>query len=278
MTVRLIHMTDIHFGKENAEAVEAATAFAHATPHDLMVVSGDVTQTGTPVQFQCARDWLARLPQPLICCAGNHDTAYYNVPIRIVNPWGRYRRWIGETQGVTFEKPGLWVRTINTARGFQLRRNWSKGSADLGDFRDAGLALAKAPADCLRVAVCHHPLMEVLGEPITAEVTRGKAAAAILAEHEVDLVLTGHLHVPFAVTLPVGDERLHSIGGSTLSLRERGVPIGFNLIEAEAEVIRVQALGWINGAFETVKSWTLPRRQRAGASAQGLPSAAALSS
>ena len=276
--IRLIHMTDIHFGSENVEAIEAATAFANATPHDLMVVSGDVTQTGTPAQFECAKRWLARLPKPMVCCAGNHDTAYYNVPLRILRPWGRYRHWIGEIQGITFEKPGLAAYTLNTARGIQFRRNWSKGAANLDDFRTAGQALAKAPPEALRVLVCHHPLMEVLGEPITAEVTRGKAAAAILAEHEVDLVLTGHLHIPFAVTLPVGDEKLHSVGGSTLSTRERGVPIGFNVIEADAEALRVQALGWKDGAFDVVKSWTLPRRQRGAAAAQALPSAAAVSS
>jgi hypothetical protein len=102
--------------------------------------------------------------------------------------------------------------------------------------------------------------MEVLGEPITSEVRRGKQAAAILAENKVDLVMTGHLHVPFAVTMPVGDERTHAIGGSTLSTRERGVPIGFNVVEAEHEIIRVRAMGWTGSAFEAVRSWTLPRR------------------
>jgi 3',5'-cyclic AMP phosphodiesterase CpdA len=196
----------------------------------------------------------------MVVCAGNHDTTYYNVPLRILRPWGRYRHWIGAIEDVEHNAPGLSVRTLNTARGIQFRRNWSKGSADLKDFRRAGQALEKAPDDALKVIVCHHPLMEVLGEPITAEVSRGKAASAILAEHNVDLVLTGHLHIPFAVTLPVGDERTHAIGGSTLSIRQRGVPLGFNVIEAERDIIRVQAMGWVENRFEVVKSWTLPRR------------------
>jgi hypothetical protein len=29
------------------------------------------------------------------------------------------------------------VRTLNTARGIQLRRNWSKGIAELCDFEEA---------------------------------------------------------------------------------------------------------------------------------------------
>ena len=271
MTVRLIHMTDVHFCVHHPEAVEAATAFANDTPHDLMVVSGDVTQAGKPNEFQAAAAWLEKLPNPMIACAGNHDTTYYNVPLRILRPWGRYRRWIGPIEGEVHDSPGLSVRTLNTARGIQMRRNWSKGSADLADFRRGAAALSEqAPDGALRVIVCHHPLLEVLGEPITAEVSRGKAAAAILAEHKVDLVLTGHLHIPFAVTLPVGDERTHSIGGSTLSMRQRGVPLGFNVIEAERDVIRVQAMGWTDSRFEVVKSWTLPRRGAKSPAAQAL--------
>jgi 3',5'-cyclic AMP phosphodiesterase CpdA len=260
MTLRLIHMTDIHFTIEHKAAMEAATAFAHETPHDLLVVSGDVTQRGLPCEFEAFAAWLQTAPKPQIVCPGNHDTTYYNVAMRIIRPWGRYRHWIGPTQGVEHHSPGLAVRTLNTARGIQLRRNWSKGIAELSDFEEAGAALARAPAGALRVLVCHHPLMEVLGEPITSEVRRGKQAAAILARHQVDLVMTGHLHVPFAVTMPVGDERTHAIGGSTLSTRERGVPIGFNVVEAEPDLIRVRAHGWTGSAFEVVKSWTLPRR------------------
>ncbi|HEX8570615.1 MAG TPA: metallophosphoesterase [Caulobacteraceae bacterium] len=269
MTVRLIHFTDIHFGAVNMQAVEAATAFAHETEHDLLVISGDITQTGRPAEFEACAAWMTGLP-PHIVCPGNHDTAYYNVWLRIVAPWARYRRWIGATEDVEHRGAGLSVRTLNTARGIQFRRNWSKGAADLKDFDAAGraVAAASAPGD-LRVIVCHHPLMEVLGEPITGEVTRGRAAATVLNRHAIDVVMTGHLHVPFAATFPCGDERTHCVGASTLSLRERGVPIGFNVVEAEDDVIRVRAMGWNGSSFDLVKSWSLPRRRRDAAPQTG---------
>lgn len=261
MTVRILHFTDVHFGTEDVRAVEMATAYALEHPHDLTVISGDVTQTGVPAEFTAAAAWLQRLPGPLITCAGNHDTTYYNVPMRILKPWGRFRRWIGEIEGQEHRGPGLAVRTLNTARGVQLRRNWSKGQANLGRFRSAAQALAECGNETLRVIVCHHPLMEVLGEPITGDVTRGKAAAAILNEHRVDLVLGGHFHYPFAATYPVGDERTHGVGASTLSTRRRGVPLGFTVIEAEPEVIRVQAMTCEGEAPALCRSWILPRRK-----------------
>ena len=261
MTVRILHFTDVHFGAQEDRLIELATAYAHDHAHDLIVVSGDLTQTGRPREFMKAQAWLERLPRPLVTCAGNHDTTYYNLALRCLKPWGRFRHWIGPIEGQEHRSPGLAVRTVNTARGIQMRRNWAKGSARLRDFRAAGKALeASSPGD-LRVVVCHHPLMEVLGEPITGDVTRGKAAAAILAQHRVDLVLGGHFHHPFASILPVGDERTHCAGASTLSVRKRGVPQGFNVIEADESSIRISALDFVGDALVEGRRWSLPRRR-----------------
>jgi len=260
VTVRILHFTDVHFGTEDPRAVEAATAYAQANAHDLTVVSGDLTQTGVQPEFEAAAAWLKRLPGPVITCAGNHDTAYYNVAMRVLNPWGRFQRWIGPVQGQEHRSPGLAVRTLNTARGVQVRRNWSKGRARLEDFRAAAKALA-CEDDTLTVIVCHHPLMEVLGEPITGDVTHGKRAAAILAEHRIDLVLGGHFHHPFAATYPVGDERCHGVGAGTLSTRRRGVPLSFSVIEADTLEVRVQAMDCDDGRVCPGRSWRLKRRQ-----------------
>jgi 3',5'-cyclic AMP phosphodiesterase CpdA len=260
MLVRLLHFTDVHFGTEDPAAIEAATRFAHETPHDLIVVSGDLTQTGVAREFEAAAAWLKQLPGAVITCAGNHDTTYYNVPMRLLKPWGRFNHWIGPVQGVEHRSPGLAVRTLNTARGIQMRRNWSKGRAELSDFREAAEALA-VEDDTLTVIVCHHPLMEVLGEPITGDVKRGKEAAAILAQHRVDLVLGGHFHHPFAATYPVVDERTHGVGAGTLSTRRRGVPLSFGVIEADTQEIRVQAMDCDGGRICPGRSWTLKRRK-----------------
>ena len=79
-------------------------------------------------------------------------------------------------------------------------------------------------------------------------------------EGGVDLILTGHVHAPFGHPLPFGDGRTYAVGASTLSLRERGVPAGFNVIEADEADIRVTALGWIKTHFEPQRSWGFDRR------------------
>jgi 3',5'-cyclic AMP phosphodiesterase CpdA len=127
--------------------------------------------------------------------------------------------------------------------------------------------LARAAAGTLRVALCHHPLVEITGGPMTARVRGGSACASILAKGEVDLVLSGHIHTPFALALPCHDERTYAVGAATLSLRERGAPAGFNVIEADEETMTVTAQGWTGSHFEPYRTWSLPRRQAAPPSA-----------
>jgi 3',5'-cyclic AMP phosphodiesterase CpdA len=159
---------------------------------------------------------------------------------------------------------------FNTARGAQPRANWSKGQARLKDAERVCALLRGQAGAGLKVVICHHPLMEVTGGPMTGLVWGGAEASRILAEGGVDLILTGHVHMPFAHALPFGDERTYNVGASTLSLRERGCPAGFNLIEADEGEIRVTALGWTGSGFEPQRTWGFDRRS-AGAHSSALP-------
>ena len=76
-------------------------------------------------------------------------------------------------------------------------------SIDLDQTRTAAEALRQAPVGALRVLACHHPLVEMIGAPMTGDVKRGEAAALIFVEAGVDLIMTGHVHVPFA--LPINE-------------------------------------------------------------------------
>jgi 3',5'-cyclic AMP phosphodiesterase CpdA len=150
---------------------------------------------------------------------------------------------------------------VVTARGWQARANWSKGVIDLEQTRKAAEALRQAPVGALRVLACHHPLVEMIGAPMTGEVKRGEAAARIFAEAGVDLITTGHVHVPFALPIGLGDHRCHAVGCGTLSQRERGSPPSFNQIDWDAHHIRVTAMAWTGDRFEPDERWRLPRRQ-----------------
>jgi 3',5'-cyclic AMP phosphodiesterase CpdA len=261
--MRIAHLSDIHFGGENKGAVAAAFDRLAAEPPDLTVISGDLTVAGAAAEYAAAGEWtggLAARGCRLLMLPGNHDTPTFDIPVRLTAPWGRWRRAFGPSDGVTFDAPGLAVIGFNTARGVQPRLNWSKGAVDRRQVRHAAARLASAPAGALRVAACHHPLVELPDGPMSGRVWGGAHAAQALAEAKADLVLTGHIHAPFAMAYPYGDGQTLAVGASTLSVRERGAPAGYNLIEADGPEIRVTALGWGGHAFAPWRSWAFARR------------------
>ena len=260
--LRLLHLTDIHFGAENTLAAAAAADYAHGEPFDLLVLSGDVTQDGRPIEFEAAARWYGALPGPKMVTPGNHDMPQVH-PARLFHPFARYEKRFGPAGSAWFDAPGLAVRAFNTARGIQFRPNWSKGALAPGQARAVAADLARTPSGTLKVAVCHHPLVEVPHGPMTGRVIGGPAGAKLLAEAGVDLILSGHVHTPFAFPLPYADGLTWSVGAATLSLRERGTPAGFNVIEAEPDGVLVKAMGWTGSRFETSRTWAFERRQAA---------------
>ena len=257
--LRLLHLSDIHFGCQNKPAIAAAAEFALDSPFDAVIVTGDITQSGERQEFAAAAAWMKALPGPQVFTPGNHDTPYLGLIARLFWPFRRYGDHFGPAWLDERPAPGLNVQGINTARGMQVRLNWSKGAIRHSDAARACAAMGAA-GDDLRVVICHHPLMEVTGGPMTGRVRGGARAAETLALGGADLILTGHVHIPFAHPLPFGDQRTYAVGAGTLSLRERGRAAGFNVIEADAEQIAVTAMAWTGSHFEAERTWGLERR------------------
>lgn len=260
--IRLAHLSDIHFGGENRGAAAAARAYVNARGVDLTVVSGDLTRYGEAWEFAAAADWLAGLEGPRLVTPGNHDAPYFAPAERLLAPFRRFEAALGPAREQSHLAAGLAVRGVNTARGMQPRLNWSKGQISPGQVARTLAWFGRAPSDDLRIVVCHHPLAEMIGGPMTARVWRGAAAARAFAEAGVDLVLSGHIHAPFAWPYPYADGRTYAVGAGTLSVRERGVPPGFNVVEIERAAIRIAALVWTGSHFEPYRTWSLDRRAR----------------
>lgn len=257
---RIAHLSDIHFGGENREAVSAARDWIAANSPDLTVISGDLTRFGNPEEFIAAAAWVESLTGPRLLTPGNHDTPWAGILERITAPFALYQQHFGEPCGATWSDDAMTLATVNTARGIQIRWNWSKGEISRKQTDRANHSLATRPPTSLGIMVCHHPLVEMVGGPMTARVRGGEAAARRLCDSQTDLILTGHIHSPFAMALPYGDGHTYAVGASTLSVRERGSPAGFNVLEFDESTIGVHALAWTGSAFEPWRDWSFQRR------------------
>lgn len=259
---RLLQISDVHFGAENVAACRAVLDYAGGLDCDLILVTGDITQKGGTAEFGAASQWLQALPQPRLVIVGNHDVPYWDAVARAFHPWRAFERATGASSaGAQFVSDELMVCGLTTARGWQARLNWSKGVMDLEDAQSAIEALHQAPAGALRIIACHHPLIEMAGAPVTGGVRRGDEAAHRFAQAGVDLVVSGHVHVPFALPIQKGDGRCYAVGCGTLSRRLRGVPASFNQIDWTDTDITVTVMAWDGQGFAPSQAWILPRRR-----------------
>lgn len=236
--VRLLHLSDIHFGKVDLRAIDVVTAFVRQHRPDAVVVAGDLTQNGRRREFEAARNWLDQLGLPVLVAPGNHDTPAMHLPLqapgRLFAPFRRYARMMGEHDVVgklaLLGEGRVRVSAINSARGVQGRLNWADGVIDLGDLEEALDLLADGPRDAWRVLVCHHPLHEPAHSHIAVDTRRGGEALRRCAMAHVDAILTGHIHDAFAHPLHGPRRCMVQMGSGTLSTRLRGSHASFCIV------------------------------------------------
>ena len=263
---RLLHISDIHFGPPHLPSVGAGLLqLVRSLELDVVVLSGDLTQRAKPYQFRQAAEYLSVFPVPVVAVPGNHDVPLYRVWERIFAPYGVWRREYGgqiePVQTVTSSEGDLVVVGLNSSRSFTTKHGRIKPSS----IERLQRALGDAKKEAVRVVTLHHPLTKIPGfdeEPVVRNASR---LLSVLAEHDVRLVLSGHLHQTFVLPLQELDKEfspaaLFAQCGTTTSSRGRAQERGRNsclLFELEREVTRVTQQMWNAEVqrFEPLESW-----------------------
>lgn len=235
--IKLIHISDVHFGREDREALEQVVGFMSRVKPDAVIFAGDITQKGRRSEFEAAREWLQGLNFPVIAAPGNHDTPLINMTARVLKPFARYEKYMEGMDGVDrlieLRDGAVRIVAINSARGVQGRLNWADGVIDLEDL-EAGLALlAGGPEDAWRLLICHHPLDEPGMSQVSVATKRGGDALKLCAKAHVDAILTGHIHDAFAHAITNVRRPMVQMGSGTLSTRLRGTPPSFCVLQME---------------------------------------------
>ena len=231
----LLHISDTHFGTEQAPVVEALAALAVQLSPDLLVLSGDITQRARTAQFAAARRFIDRLALPFVSIPGNHDLTVVNPLARLLAPYTGYHRVFGTVMEPVHESAGLLVQCVKTTRWWRH----IEGEVSAAQIERVAARLRSARPEQLRVVVVHQPLY-VEGEAEARHLLRGcDAALTRWAEAGADVVLGGHIHLPYVAELiPPGAHGARIViaqAGTALSSRvRRGIPNSVNVIRHEA--------------------------------------------
>lgn len=229
--MRILHLSDLHFGRDRPELLVPLRRSINDLAPDMVAISGDLTQRARSEQFREAKAFIDSLEPPVLAVPGNHDTPLYNLVERALMPWRKYRKWIArdlEPQIHTARASVVGVNSVNPL-------SWQRGWFDSEDIDRVRRGFAETPPDALRIVVVHHPLEHLPGEP--KKLMRGASEAIrALGACGVDIVLSGHLHSwraePFAETHD-HPAVLQVHAGTGLSNRVRGEPNDFNLLNLD---------------------------------------------
>jgi 3',5'-cyclic AMP phosphodiesterase CpdA len=248
---RLVHLSDLHFGRAETAAVEALERSVISLSPHLVVVSGDLTQRAKRSEYLAARAFLDRLAFPRIVVPGNHDVPLYNLFDRFARPLSRFQAYISKDAVSAHIDDEIAVVGVSTARSLTIKggRINDKQVAEL-EKRFCGL-----PDGLLKVVVTHHPF-DLPGNEQVPRVGRAQMALPRLAKCGVDVFLAGHMHVSSVMASAKrcqvgGLTALLIQAGTAVSDRSRGESQSFNLIEVDGPHLRVVTMSFMPPCFET---------------------------
>ena len=119
MTV-LLQISDPHFGTELPQVVAALERFVHELRPGVLLLSGDIAQRATAVQFAAARAFVERLGVPtVLAIPGNHDIPLFNLAGRLFAPYAHFARAFGDLLEPQYEDDEVLVLAVNTTRWYR---------------------------------------------------------------------------------------------------------------------------------------------------------------
>jgi 3',5'-cyclic AMP phosphodiesterase CpdA len=231
MTIKILHLSDLHFGTEKDDLVKLLIDDVQAQRPDIVIISGDLTQRARKTQFIRARNFLNDLKAAnVICVPGNHDIPLYNILQRFTVPFYYYKKYITQTLCVSFFQNNLAILGVNSVTPYKPMGGYvtDKQLQLVTDF------FAPMPDNVFKIVVMHHNLIKSERHSI---INDAEKLIKQFAECNVNIILSGHIHYPWVEQLKRGyiKHNMYVITAGTAISTRTIVPNSYNLIELDLE-------------------------------------------
>ena len=194
--VRIAQISDIHCGEPtfDSEGMKVAIEKINAMRPDVVVIAGDLTAAGYQWEFEEAAGWIDQIEYPKVIVPGNHDSRNVGY-IHFEHYFGeRFSRFRIPFEGERAERLGATGLTVvavdssepdlNDGRVGREHYPWIKDQFD--------------EPDDFTVFVVHHHLVPIPGTGRERNIILDAGdVLAELTQLDIDVVLSGHKHVPY---------------------------------------------------------------------------------
>ncbi len=222
----IAHLSDLHLGSQYfvPNLLDRTLVEVNDLGPDIVAVTGDLTNMGYRQEFREAREYLDRLTCPdVLVVPGNHDSR--NVGYAHFERLFATRQTIVRKRGVTLLGVDSTEPDLDYGRIGRHRYQWIRE------------AFMENPDD-VKIFMLHHHLLPIPGTGRERNIVNDAGdVLEVLVECGVDLVLSGHKHVPYAWRL----ENMYVVNAGTVStLRLRGdTKPCYNVVEIRGEHVTV---------------------------------------
>ena len=264
MPTRVLHVSDLHFGRnDKPESLEALARLAEEARPELVIASGDLTHRGLRSQHDRAADFLRGLGLPLLAIPGNHDIPY-TFPKRFTSPWQEFER-LWETTEPVYRSETLVVAGLNSVRP------WRHQSGRIRDdqVEKAAQVFRESANGAFRIATFHHHLLGAPWRSRKKPVAKRNRVLAGLVEAGADLILAGHIHQStvaerreFEISTPGGEEAVVvsiAPGFGQPRPNRRGEARGLHVYDVGDDALQIRTYIWRDDGWGLTAVRTFPR-------------------
>lgn len=193
---RIAQISDIHCGEPtfNERMLSDAIEKINEMEPDIVVVAGDLTGAGYEWEYDEAARWLEQIRHPKVVVPGNHDArnvGYVHFENVFGERFSRYRKAFDAERAELLGATGFTVVAVDSSEP-------DVNDGRVGREHYEWIAEQFDEPDDLKIFVIHHHLVPIPGTGRERNIILDAGdVLAVLTQLDIDVVLSGHKHVPY---------------------------------------------------------------------------------
>jgi Icc protein len=195
--LRIAQISDVHVGGSLSlppEALEKVLEEVRRIEPDLVVIPGDLTTDGYEWEYEEAARWVDQIEFPKIVIPGNHDSrnvGYIHFRRFFGEPYSSYRASFEPERAERLQATGFTIAGLDSSEP-------DVNEGRVGRDRYAWIREQYEEPGHIRIVTVHHHLVAIPGTGRERNIVLDAGDLLFtLADLDIDLVLSGHKHVPF---------------------------------------------------------------------------------